>query len=434
MAGTEVYTYNLAKALAQRGHELSILYRISNSRLKEYQLVHNRSDGLNLYALNNTFRLCHSFEMTYKNNFITHAVGELLDQIKPDIVHIQHLLFLSTTIIEELKKRNIPVIFTLNDYWLLCQQGQFLNRDFAICECPDEARCIDCLYYILSLKKNVMNIYQAISSKVPYLYTKALKKLYVSCVSQTTFTRDDMAGMIASRTSHIRSQIEKVDLFLAPSDFLRERFLRTGVPAEKIQICRYGLDTERLTGLRRDESNGILRFAFMGTLLPSKGVDILMKAFVKLETDRAELRIYGSMRTYRGYEYYLRYIKKLSDKRTIRFMGSYDNKDVGRILSEIDVVVVPSIWNENSPLIIQEAQGAKVPVVASRIGGIPELAEDNVNGLLFVPKDVDDLAEKLAQFLRDPPLLNRLRNNIKPPKPIHENAKEIERLYSNLLN
>ena len=145
-------------------------------------------------------------------------------------------------------------------------------------------------------------------------------------------------------------------------------------------------------------------FGFIGTILPAKGLHILIEAFNKLNhRDKSYLRIYGKLYPYNGFEYYPGYIKKIGlNNQNIYFMGNFDNRQIGEIFSEVDILVVPSIWLENAPLTIQEAFCAKVPVIASRIGGIPELVTDSLNGLLFNPGDANDLAEKMKFVINNP--------------------------------
>ena len=115
-------------------------------------------------------------------------------------------------------------------------------------------------------------------------------------------------------------------------------------------------------------------------------------------------------------------------------MGGFEHKDISSVFSEIDVLVVPSIWNENCPLTILEAFFAKTPVIASRIGGIPELVKDKENGLLFECGNFDDLYDKMETFINNPDLTARFKGSINPFKSIAENGWEIEELYRDLLN
>ncbi len=102
-------------------------------------------------------------------------------------------------------------------------------------------------------------------------------------------------------------------------------------------------------------------------------------------------------------------------------------------MANIDVLLVPSIWLENAPLVIQEAFLSKTPVIASRIGGIPELVTDGINGLLLNPGDIKDLKEKIEYIIRNPEVIKKFKESIPEVKSIEENAKEMEEIYIRLI-
>jgi glycosyltransferase involved in cell wall biosynthesis len=134
-AGSEIYTFNLAKEFS-RQHEVTVFYRVADPAWEEYEIQRGVYDGIDVCTVNNTFKNFKSFEDTYRNDLIAKKFGELLDEIKPDIVHFQHVTCLSTTCVHEAKKRGIPIVFTLHDYWLICPRGQFVRRDLTLSEQP----------------------------------------------------------------------------------------------------------------------------------------------------------------------------------------------------------------------------------------------------------------------------------------------------------
>jgi len=137
----------------------------------------------------------------------------------------------------------------------------------------------------------------------------------------------------------------------------------------------------------RRQQDTALRFGFIGNLMAAKGVHILIEAFKKIPEGAAELKIYGAVSSYKSSLWdYEAFLKKTAGRANISFMGGFDNKDISRVLSKIDVLVVPSIWFENSPLVIHEAFLAGVPVIAASIGGMPELINDGENGFCSRPE------------------------------------------------
>jgi len=433
IAGTEVYTCNLSRELAKR-HEVSIFHRINDKQKGEFEIAQSEHNGLHIHTINNTFKDCDSFEMIYDNKIITEAFENLLNEINPDVVHIQHLLFLSIGIIRAAKERNIPVVFTLHDYWLLCPQGQLLKSNTRVCQQYTASDCVRCMKYQLSLKKRAMHIYWSLRNALPDFLMRAIKNIYFVCVRLLFLSREEEKRQIELRQIRLRQASEMVDIFLAPSQFLRNKFIDFGIPESKIINFPYGLDQSYFKENNLKGKRDKFYFVFIGTLLPSKGVHLLIQAFKRMNRANVELKIYGSENVYRGLEYYLGHIKRIGRGKNIRFMGGYKNEDVGSILLEADVLVIPSIWYENSPLVIQEAFLAKRLVIASRIGGIPELVNDGVNGLLFNPGNVKDLQEKMECIIDNPDIIEKFKRNMPLIKSIEDNAKEMEEIYINLIS
>jgi len=232
------------------------------------------------------------------------------------------------------------------------------------------------------------------------------------------------------------NQVQKicaqVSLFLAPSHFLREQFLAFGIPPEKIVFSECGLPalSDLPEGRQMDPQR--LIFGYIGVVDPVKGVHVLVEAFAPLRN--AELRIYGGETDYAPYPDRHKFLTQLRQSPHIRMMGRYDNQNVGRILREVDVVVAPSIWYENAPLVIREAFLARKPVVTAAFGGMQEWVQDGVNGLLCQPRDVLDLRKTLERFIYDPDLVRRLSRNFPVVQSIAADAQALEERYKVLLS
>jgi glycosyltransferase involved in cell wall biosynthesis len=234
---------------------------------------------------------------------------------------------------------------------------------------------------------------------------------------------------IRRRLASVRQALAEVDRFLAPSRFLRERFIEFGIPAEKILYKDNGFDLAQFRSVRRPPPYGRrVVFAYIGTLVEHKGVHVLIEAFNRLGPAAAELRIHGDLHVFPQYTAQLR---ALATHPEITFAGVFDNREVGRILAEVDALVVPSLWFENSPLTIHEALLAGVPVIASRLGGMAEYVEHGRTGLLFRPGDAEDLCTQLEWVLAHPQAFAAM------PSPryasMDEHARELVALYQELL-
>jgi glycosyltransferase involved in cell wall biosynthesis len=402
MTGAEIYAYNLSKELS-KNHNVNIFYRINDPSRQEYEVAKISYKGLTVYKINNTLKESNSLDKIYRNKKVEEKFLEVLDEVKPDLAHVHHLLFLSTGILDELKKRKIPVVFTLHDYWLACVRGQLLKNNLELCNNPLDANCFLCLSSGLN-PKTIMR--------------KMLK--FLSAIRPTVKFRID-----------IKDISDKVDLFISPSQYLRAKFIEFGIPEEKIVYSDNGMDLSLFKDTEKVKSDKI-RLGFIGTLIPSKGIHVLIKAFNRIKGNKAILKIYGKSPVNNGIFDYYHKIKKMSARnKNIYFMGTFDNKDAAKIFKEIDVLVFPSLWEENSPLVLREAIISKTPIIASDAGGVSELIDNKE--FLFKRGDEEELFNKMVFFMENQQNQRDFNNKSVLIKDIRENSMEMENIYSGLI-
>jgi glycosyltransferase involved in cell wall biosynthesis len=223
----------------------------------------------------------------------------------------------------------------------------------------------------------------------------------------------------------------EVTHFLAPSRFIRDQFVQFGVAPERISLAANG--TVRLKADTTYDSptvgGRLLRLGFLGNLMISKAPHILLEAAARLPRGSVSVELFGAYSPYHGDDSYRAQLEPLLQGEGVRAHGAIAHEQVADALASIDVLVVPSIWPENAPLVIQEAFLAGIPVVASRIGGIPEMVTEGQNGLLFRADDIEDLSKTLARFLDEPGLLDTLRAGIPPARSIEEDVRFARSLY-----
>lgn len=237
---------------------------------------------------------------------------------------------------------------------------------------------------------------------------------------------------VRERPAYIREKMESVDHMLAYTRLTRDLLQANGVGAGKTSVSNYGIDVSGVAGAReRRGPSETLRIGFVGTLAPHKGPDLPVRAFRATPDLDATLAIYGSAE---GYEDYMEELRLLAgDDRRIEFRGMFSREELGRVFSEIDVLVVPSRWYENAPGAIFESFAAGAPVVATDLGGMSEFVRPEENGLLFGLDDAAGLARQLRRLVEEPGLLESLRAGIGPVKSVGEYADEVERVYESLI-
>ncbi|MEL6698951.1 MAG: glycosyltransferase [Bacteroidota bacterium] len=408
-AGSEVYSQTLCEALAQN-HQVTIFTREADPYRPDFEVrIVQLEKNLTLYIVN----------MPREKDGFDHPdlnvrFAKYLSTLNPDVAHIGHLNHLSTGWVNVLNRAKVPIIFTLHDFWLMCPRGQFLQINFnqpafyQLCEKQDDQICA----------QNCYNRF--FPSSVPHIQ------------DLTYWTH-----WIAKRMAATRTLCQYVDVFIAPSRYLMKRFISDfGIESSRIQYLDYGFDRQRFMGRKRQKESAFT-FGYIGTHIPSKGVDLLIQAFSTLEGD-VQLRIWG--RESGQSTQALKSMAALSAN-VIEFKGEYVNKNMlEMVFNYVDAIVVPSIWMENAPLVIHEAQACGVPVITADAGGMAEYVQHKVNGLLFQHRDKNSLADQMNYALANPEEMKQLGNrgylfsSDGQIPDIHQHVADLEDLYESLIN
>jgi GT2 family glycosyltransferase/glycosyltransferase involved in cell wall biosynthesis len=431
--GTEIYTADLARALWKRGHDVTVFAREARRDQEEYRVHRDDSSGFPVVRVNHTFRDATSFEHTYRNAAIDAIAGGLLDEARPDVVHVQHFTCLSTGIAAECAARAIPFVLTLNDYWLPCHRGQLLDRDLARCAGPEPERCAVCAGLSASGRDSLHLLargLRAIERRAPKALAGAQRRLAASVAGRVV--PPDAAIATARRLEHVRDVCNRAARILAPSQTLMNQFVRFGIDASRLTRQEQGISARPQA--RRGRAPGEpLRLGFIGSLMASKAPHVLLEAVAGLPPGRVALTIAGGVAPYHGDASYEAVVRPLLKEPGIEWLGPVAHDRVPSLLASLDVLALPSIWIENSPFVIKEAFAAGVPVVASNLGGMAELVHDGQDGLLFSPGDAADLRRVILRLLDEPSLLPALRSGIPHVRTIDEDAAWTQQLYEDVV-
>lgn len=311
---------------------------------------------------------------------------ELLRDFQPDAVHVHHLLLIGAEF-PHIVRRTLPdcrIVMTLHDYYPICHHDGLMVRTGGkeLCHGASPDRCHACF-------------------------------------------KDIALDRFVLREQHLKALLSTVDHFVAPSRFLRQRFIDWGLAEEAISVIPNGLP-------RRDASAASNRigqdrpvFGYFGNLNPWKGVPVLLEAARQLIAEglEFELRVHGGA-PFQS-ESFLETIGRLFDETTptVQRSGPYRREDVADLVAAVDCTIVPSVWWENAPLVIGEAQAQRRPVIASNIGGMAEMVADGVNGLTVPPNDPRALAAAMRRIVKDPGLRGRLSANARKPDDIGTTAR-----------
>jgi len=328
-------------------------------------------------------------------DFYTKHFRAFLKAIRPDVVHFQHTLHLGYELIREVRNTlpDAPIVYTLHEYLPICaRDGQMVRaRNDELCDEATPQRCHECFPHISP---------------------------------QTFFLRKRF----------IQSQLDLVDLFLAPSRFLMRRYIDWGIPESKIRFEDYGRSAAvNFPDPARDHRT---RLGFFGQINPFKGVHVLLEAMKLLDKDGASatLRIHGANLDIQEGEFRRNIAGLLEDtSRNVALIGKYSPAEQPALIRNVDWVVVPSIWWENSPLVIQEAFLNQRPVICSDVGGMAEKVSDGVNGLHFRVGDPRSLSEVIRRATTGTETWEQMRRGIPPVYRLDEQVKKLSAGYHDLI-
>jgi glycosyltransferase involved in cell wall biosynthesis len=309
---------------------------------------------------------------------IAPELSRLVEDLRPDLVHFHHPLLIGVEALH-LVRRSWPrakIVLTLHDYYAICaHEGLMRTTDGRLCAAASPDACRRCL-------------------------------------------PERSATEFRLRELHIRAMYRLVDRFLAPSRFLRDRYVAWGIDPAAIEVVPNGLPpTEQAPhralprGTERRD-----RFAFFGHINGPKGALVALAASAEL-TRRGiahRLALHGGT-AYQTDAFLGAFREALTSAPEARHRGPYARGDLPALIAEADWVVMPSVWWENAPLVIQEAFQHRRPVITSGIGGMAEMVRDGIDGLHVRPDDPTALAAAMQRAAEEPTLWRGLVRGIRPP-------------------
>ncbi len=306
-----------------------------------------------------------------------------------DIVHICHPMR-AGSILNVAKKRNIPIVLTLTDFWLMCPKGIAVTQRGELCTGPEKG---------------------------------------VKCISECYGNSEK--DILIHRFNDAYKYIQSVNCVVSPTKFLKNLFEMNNF-SNNIKLIRFGKDYTNVrynskTYSKTDE----ITIGYLSSVLPHKGAHVLLEAFRKANMRNTKIKFHGSC--FHDTDYYneLKDLAINDDK--VEFHGPYEYKEMPQILDEIDVLAVPSIWWENSPLVMLRALAHNIPVIVSDLGGLTEVVKDGENGFVFEAGNSQSLAKILQMIGEDPEILNEMKAKINHPPRIEEEVFEYEKLYLDLI-
>ena len=399
VGGTELYTQAVAGSLVARGHTASIFCPSGLSRSPTHPIVSADENGVQVYRVPLGPRGANGvFFDTFSQRTLSAAFATVLQQERPQIIHIQHLMGLPAGLIDQIEQAGIPFVVTLHDYWYVCANAQLLTN-------TRQENCAGPRWWI--------NCGQCAVARAGHPGWLVLAPT--------------VAPLMAYRHGLLRRALTRAAWLIAPTEFVRETYRQLGTPAERIRVIPHGIEVPAALPAPQPRSTDALRVSYIGGLAWQKGVHVVIEAVNGLPARAAQLSIYGDATAFPEYAAKL---QQLAHHPQIHFGGRLARTELWQVLRETDVVVVPSLWYETASLIIQEAFAAGVPVIASNLGAMRERVHDGLDGLLVTPGDPVSWRAALQRCIDEPGLLRRLCQGIRPVRSLDEHLADLEALYA----
>lgn len=378
VGGVEQHVEGLTSALVAAGHEVHVYTRTGRPGIAQGSLIDETGpSGASVTRVVSRYEGLENLSMLYGDPRLDRAFARFLEGRSFDIAHVHHMTGISTGILDVLRKAGIPSVVTLHDYWTICPRGQMWHREGRICETVHPQRCADCL-----------------------------RPTFGGWIPEGEAGEQIVEGVHEAA----RTTLANADQLVVPSGRAVPPFTALGIDPERFRTIENGVDVERLQRLAlppvadrsADGSYRPLRIAYLGTLIPSKGLDVLVDALVQLEPGRVGLHIFGNAVPYHGDEGFLtRVFSRVRPGDRVTYHGPYTTRDLPHILAQVDLLAAPALWHEAFGLTVREALAAGRPVIVSAVGGLQDAIADGVQGLVVPAGDVAALAAAIDALDRD---------------------------------
>lgn len=434
-SGTEVLTLSVARELIVRGHEVHVLTGFpSEQALRDEQRFDEYDfEGIHVYRFHHAYTPMAGqtsvIELGYDNHLAADYFGRILEKYRPDVVHFFHLNRLGTGLIEHAVQAGIPAFMTPTDFWAICHTAQLVLCNGRLCQGPS-AYAGNCLKHIAQSNPNAMT--GVLAKWLPTPLADLLARLTQANV-MPNYPHQVEVKAISSRLTINVARLNQLNKIVSPNRFMSDLLVRHGVAAHRIIQAAFGVDfTERQTNIPHPLPRQPFRVGFIGTLAQHKGCHVLIEGFKALPPGRAVLKIFGNTQDYPRYASELK--RSAANHQDIEFCGVFPNSEIDQVLDDLDVLVIPSLWYENTPLVLYSAQAARCPVLASDFPGISEVIQDNINGLLFEAGNATALCNQLFRLILERGLTKRLSASTVQPKSTARYVQELLMIWSQALS
>jgi glycosyltransferase involved in cell wall biosynthesis len=387
--GTETYTLQIAKNLQAMGHDVTVVAGIFQGEPRRARTVTRYVyDDVPVIAIDKNFEPHANLRETYWQETMRPYLRRVLDSIHPDMVHVTHLVNHTGVLLGEAKSAGYPVVATLTDFFGFCYNNKLEAADGALCAGPNGLRsnCVACHMKASGVAR----------PQFGYGWAGLLMRAESALGWPKNPARDALVSDLVARPHTLRQAYTAYDAMIAPTNFLRDAYVRNGFPPQRIHLGRFGVDLDRAA--KRPAPDGApLTVGFIGQIAAHKGVDLLLTAAQGIPADKLRLLIYGPANQDPAYMARLRSLATPA----VEFRGTFAPSAMAETLAQMDVLAIPSTWYENSPLVLLNALASHTPVLVADVAGLTEFLTGG-DGWTFRRGDAGDLRRVLVRLVEQP--------------------------------
>ena len=426
VAGTEVYTWALCKQLKKHGVEIEVVIPNYGATVTSTYFY----DELKIIQFAEPSIVDRTLIMGKRLPDGLKAFRDYINTSKPDIIHFHELAGSNGITIHHVKAARdsgAKVIMTFHLASYSCRTGNLVYKEKELCDGKiDLYKCSSCY-----LHKSANPLLKAFLLPSSLLLHRV--GVDTSNLNNSVGTGLGTVSLMDNFKSKFEKLIELCNKVVVITEWYKKILLLNGVVEDKICFISQGLPSEKRTDATHKNAtvDYPIRLIFLGRINPFKGLHLLLEAILSLPENKIELDIFGQTGD-DAYEQAWR--KKTINNKNIHWKGKLQQHEVVSTLQNYDALCLCSTFSEMSPLVIQEAFAAGIPVIASNVYGNAEQIKHTVNGLLFQFKNVNSLKDELLRCINTPTLLGDLKKNIKPPKSFDTIGDEYFTLYKELIS
>lgn len=434
--GTETYTLELARSLRDLGHEAVILTAVPWGEEGPGELLSAYEyDGFPVHVIDLNKKPHERFKDTYYRPDLKPLFSRVLEAVRPDLVHVTHLINHSASLLEVIGEAGVPAVATLTDFFGFCFNCKLEAFDGSLCLGPDRfsSNCLAC-YMRVSEGYPMRRTVKPWLRQDPVL--KGISRLLPFLIRVPGLRKGFLAGRVldvTARGSLLRHLYGTYDALIAPTEFLYRAYRNNGFYPDRLRKIHFGINLDLVRGHDgpKGARNGTVRFGYIGQMTAHKGVDLLIRAFGNLGARNASLVIYGPGDQDRPYMEDLR--RLAVGVKGIEFRNPFPRERLAERLSGLDVLVIPSRWYENSPLVLLYALATRTPVVVTDVEGMNEFVRYGENGFTFRKNDLGHLTSILGKFTGDPRWVGILSRNAAWRRDGAAHARDVLSVYEEVL-